>query len=162
MLSKIKGEIRAVSAVCGLALAPLHPALAQTLCTVAAQGEAFGNYKARNAAPTETRGNIAVTCRGPVGLRVGYAILLSNSTAGTTANRNMHTATHTLSYTLYADPARSQVWGDGNAGTSTVTDGYVLSAIAVTRNYPVYGRLPAGQDVGPGSYTDSVTVTLNY
>jgi spore coat protein U-like protein len=26
----------------------------------------------------------------------------------------------------------------------------------------VYGRIPAGQDVGIGSYTDTVVVTLEY
>ncbi|HET20513.1 MAG TPA: hypothetical protein ENO16_07935, partial [Chromatiales bacterium] len=31
-----------------------------------------------------------------------------------------------------------------------------------TATLQVYGRLPAGQDVGVGSYTDSVTVFLDW
>ena len=58
--------------------------------------------------------------------------------------------------------ARSTVWGDGNAGTFTLAYAYVLTAISVTRNYPVYGRLFPSQNVSVGSYADSIAVTLNF
>jgi spore coat protein U-like protein len=50
------------------------------------------------------------------------------------------------------------VWGDGSAGTSTVP------LRKVNRNRPatttIYGRIPPGQNVSVGAYSDSVTVTI--
>lgn len=74
----------------------------------------------------------------------------------------MRSGSNTLGYNLYTDATRSTIWGDGNAGTFTIADAYVLTAITITRNYPVYGRIFPGQNVRVGSYADSITVTVNY
>jgi spore coat protein U-like protein len=63
-----------------------------------------------------------------------------------------------LNYNLFVNAGRSTVWGDGAAGTSTV---FLKN---VKKNRPVfttiYGRIPPGQDVSVGSYSDSLTVTI--
>lgn len=62
-----------------------------------------------------------------------------------------------MTYEIYKDPPRSQVWGRGNtrnlAGNSGITG---------TTVYPVYGRLQARANASAGGYTDLVTVTLNF
>jgi spore coat protein U-like protein len=62
-----------------------------------------------------------------------------------------------LNYNLFTDAARSAVWGDGTQGTSTLSS-------KVQRNKPwvatVYGRIPAGQNVPVGLYSDTLTVTI--
>ncbi|BBA33301.1 spore coat U domain-containing protein [Methylocaldum marinum] len=63
---------------------------------------------------------------------------------------------------MYTDSARSSIWGDGSAGTQTVSDGYLLGLLTVTRHYPVYGRIPADQNVSPGVYLDTIFVTVLY
>jgi spore coat protein U-like protein len=73
-----------------------------------------------------------------------------------------HGSGATLNYNIYADAARSIVWGDGNSGTLVVADAYSLAESSVTRNYPVYGRIFPGQNAPVGIYTDSIFITLDF
>ena len=148
-------------AAAGLCFAAALPAAAQVTCSVSTQGAAFGSYAPRSAAPTDSTGNIAVSCSGAVGQAVNYSILLDSGAGGSFFPRKM-SGPSALSYNLYTNATRSTVWGDGNAGTFTVADAYVLTSVIVTRNYVVYGRLFAGQNVSVGSYTDSITVMVNF
>ena len=52
------------------------------------------------------------------------------------------------------DPARTVVWGDGTDGSSlfAAPEGNVQAL--------VYARIPAGQDVAAGAYTDTLVVTI--
>ena len=64
-----------------------------------------------------------------------------------------------LLYNLYRDTARTEIWGNGSGNTFT----YLRN---VNRNKPraetVYGRIPPLQNVSAGSYTDTLTVTINW
>ena len=151
----------AIGCAAGLSFAAALPAAAQVACSVSTQGAAFGSYAPRSPAPTDSTGNIAVSCSGAVGQAVNYRILLDSGAGGSFFPRRM-SGPSALTYNLYTDATRSTVWGDGNAGTSTVADAYVLTSVTVTRNHVVYGRLFAGQNVNAGSYADSVMVTVNF
>ena len=59
-------------------------------------------------------------------------------------------------YELYSDLARSMRWGS-TQGTDTVS-GSGGNPASVT----VYGRVPAQAGVTPGTYSDTITVTLTY
>jgi outer membrane usher protein len=65
-----------------------------------------------------------------------------------------------MTYGLYRDAARTRPWGDGSFGTSTVTS--TGGGVNVVRTHTVYGRLPAQGVPPPGSYSDTVTVTITY
>ncbi|WP_399680176.1 spore coat protein U domain-containing protein [Xenophilus sp.] len=66
-----------------------------------------------------------------------------------------------ISYELYRDPGRTQRWGSNTAsGGDTVNGGGSGSGSPVTLT--VYGRVPAQPAVQPGSYGDTITVTLTY
>lgn len=133
-------------------------------CTVSATGVAFGNYAFTDPAPTDTTGNVQVSCTlsGLISLNVNYTILLSTGGGGSYAPRKMTNGANPLRYNLYTNAGRSTVWGDGTAGTSVVSDGYLLGIGTTVRNYPVYGRLPASQNTPAGAYADTITVTVNY
>jgi spore coat protein U-like protein len=64
-----------------------------------------------------------------------------------------------LAYNFYVDAGGAAVWGDGTGGTATRSD-------RVFKNKPwtvtIYGRIPAGQDVSAGSYSDTLTITINF
>lgn len=60
-------------------------------------------------------------------------------------------------YSLYTDPANTDVWGD-TAGTDTVTG----SGTGTEQLYTVYGEVPPQDAPAPGTYTDTVTVTITY
>ncbi|PIQ13010.1 MAG: SCPU domain-containing protein [Hydrogenophilales bacterium CG_4_9_14_3_um_filter_59_35] len=151
--------------LCALALA-LLPVTAHAIadCTVSATGVAFGSYSFTNPAPTDAASNVVVSCSllGLFSLLVTYDILLSPGGSGSYAPRKMTSGANQLQYNLYTNAGRSIVWGDGTAGTSIVSDGYPLGTGTTVRNYPVYGRLPAGQNTPAGAYTDIITVTVNY
>lgn len=133
-------------------------------CTTSATAVAFGAYNPLSATTINTTGNVAVTCSALIaGLNVSYVIALNAGLNGTFAARSMTSGGATLlQYNLYTSSADSTIWGDGTSGTSTVSDSYLLSLLSVTRNYTVYANLPMSQNVSPGSYSDTITVTVTY
>ena len=87
--------------------------------------------------------------------------LNAGANAGGPANfsaRAMKSGVHSLGYQLYLDAGRATVWGDGTASSSTSAGTGTGSAQTLT----IYGRLPSLANVVPGSYTDTVTVTVSY
>jgi len=67
-----------------------------------------------------------------------------------------------MQYNLYTSAARTQIWGDATGGTAKVSDSQLLVFGTSQHSYTTYGRIPALQDLAPGTYTDTITVTLNY
>jgi spore coat protein U-like protein len=130
---------------------PAAPAHGVTCTFSSAPSVAFGNYNTKNASPTDSVGTIAITCGAAPS---GVAKLSAGS--GTYAQRRMTSGANTLNYNLYTTSARTQVWGDGTSGTGTV-------AFTKTNNsLSVYGRIPALQNAVPGTYSDSVVVTISF
>lgn len=133
--------------------------------TVSATTLAFGNYDPAALAPKDSTSTVNVTgTLTGVGIFVtlSYTVGLSAGSAGTIANRQMNgPGTTPLAYNLYTTNARGTVWGASN-----FSDGYTalatLGGTVVPRTYTVYGRIPVGQYVAPGSYGSTVTVTVTY
>lgn len=123
---------------------------------------AFGNYNPISGPAISTTGNIAVTCSALVLFTTSYVISLSAGNSGSFTTRFMNLTGNHLNYNLYTQAAHTTVWGDGTAGTATVSDSYIAVALSETRNYTVYGLLPALQAVPAGAYTDTITVTVTY
>ena len=75
----------------------------------------------------------------------------------------MASGANKLQYNLFTTAAFNQIFGDGSGTSKTVagTGAGVATANAVT----VFGQLPdsaANQAAVPGSYTDTITVTVAY
>jgi spore coat protein U-like protein len=129
------------------------PAWAQVCTGISTSPVSFGAYD-RNGGPLDATGTVSVTCD----LDLPFQVEL---TAGIGAAFNPRTMQHQsgpyqLAYNLFLDPARSVIWGDGTSGTQ-VYDGVGNGA---TLNVTVYGRIPASQSVGVGSYGDTVAATV--
>lgn len=133
-------------------------------CTVSASSTNFGAYSPFSISPLDGTGNVQVSCSliGVISILVNYDILLSAGASGTFANRIMTGGGYNLTYNLYTTAGHSAIWGDGSGGTASVSDGYLLGLLTTVRNYPVHGRLIAGQNVAPGIYSDTIVVTVNY
>jgi spore coat protein U-like protein len=65
-----------------------------------------------------------------------------------------------LRYNVYLDPAKTTVWGDGTQGTQFFS--IRNPSLRDRTTVPIYGRVPAGQDVGAGTYADTLVITVNY
>jgi spore coat protein U-like protein len=63
-----------------------------------------------------------------------------------------------LTYELYKESARTNVWG--NAGGALVT--LAAASSNAPQTLTVYGRIPPGQNVSVGSFGDSVQITVTY
>jgi spore coat protein U-like protein len=143
----------------------LMGAMAVLFCTVRAEAAtcsitttpvAFGTYDVFSGVATDTTGSVSFTCQG----NASVVILLSKGSSSTFNPRKMNgPSADTLNYNLYLDAARSTVWGDGT-GSSTYTNASAPNNMAVV--VTIYGRISAGQDVSAGTYTDTVTATINF
>ena len=127
-------------------------------CTISTAPVNFGAYDpvAANAtAPLDGIGTVTVTCTKGATAKVG---LNTGSNAQGTARRMTAGAANFLSYELYKDAGRTDVWGDG------LDTGLDIGA-APNRNprtFTTYGRVVAGQDATVGNYTDTVVATVNF
>ncbi|MHA7835576.1 MAG: Csu type fimbrial protein [Algiphilus sp.] len=137
-------------------------------CSIATtQNVVFGGYDPLNASALLSEGAVTVECSGSLLGLIGsetFAISLDTGASGTYSPRAMtEVGGDGLSYNLYRDPARTEVWGDGTGGSFVVSDtiGGLLTIGTQSEDYPVYGRIPAMQDVTAGSYSDVITVTLD-
>jgi len=134
-------------------------------CTVSAVTLDFGIYVPNAVSPTDSTGKVSVRCSllgtGLLPALVSYDVGLSAGSWGAVSERKMRSSNHRLSYNLYADAARSRIWGDtGSSDQVTVSYGTALFGTWV--DTPVYARLFARQNVKAGSYTDTIVVTVSY
>jgi spore coat protein U-like protein len=137
-------------------------------CTVTAGGVAFGAYNPLATTPDDSTGTVTVTCTNTGGgnTTVIYSVALSTGVSGAYSQRYMRSGTPRLNYNLYRDAARTIVWGNGTGGTSLITGALTVGPGVGngTRSATntVYGRAPALQDAVPGTYADTIVVTLTF
>ena len=150
-----------------LLLAAWQPASAAVTfsCTVSAGALAFGVYPANSAAAVTATGTFSVTCTatGSGSATVSGTLSLSTGSSGQYATRTMRAGTGVLDYNIYVTPAYSQIFGNGTAGTYDLSESGTVTAGQVYQvGGALYGLIPARQDVAPGSYLDTIVMTVVY
>jgi len=131
----------------------------QSGCTVSATSVNFGNYDPFSFTPKDSTGEIRYDCFNGFDFDVRVEISRGSSPAWDT--RRMYNSGQPLEYNLYLDSTRQTVWGTGSGGSQPLIDNNIRGsdgAVTVT----VYGRIPARQNVGAGTYTDNVVATLKW
>jgi spore coat protein U-like protein len=113
----------------------------------------FGTVNPLLPGDTVADGQIAVTCNFTalaIGARLCFSLGVGN-TSPSIAARAMGAGTNRLSYNLYTDAARTQVWGAARAGqpTSATLTGPLLGGGNVSTTFRFYGKLPGGQSTVP-------------
>jgi spore coat protein U-like protein len=157
-------KARAACAVL-LAFAAARPALAALDgCTVSTVGMAFGPYDPLAAGALNGAGKINVTCQVTlVALLVQYTVKLSTGSSSSYASRTMRNGSVPLTYNVYRNAGRTQIWGDGTASTFFHDSGLILLAVGSTAtDIDIWGKVDPGQDRDAGSYSDSITVTVSF
>jgi spore coat protein U-like protein len=165
--SPLRDRVLKLALCLWLPLAAWQPASAAVTfsCTVSAGALAFGVYPANSAAPITATGTFSVTCTatGSGSATVSGTLSLSTGSSGQFATRTMRAGTSVLDYNIYVTPAYSQIFGDGTAGTYELSEsGTVTSGQIYQVGGALYGRIPARQDVAPGSYVDTIVMTVVY
>lgn len=129
-------------------------------CLVGTSGDInFGSFDG-SAAKTGTA-NVEVRCSN----LTTYQVKLSAG-GGTFAQRLLSgSGSNKLQYNLYTSNTFATIWGDGTGSTAFLTGtGSGMSSTQV-KTHTVHAQLPnsvANQDAPTGTYTDVVTVTVEY
>ena len=126
-------------------------------CTISSTSVNFGSYNVFTGSATDSTGSVTINCNGSAH---NIIVPLSQGASSTFNPRTMQKGGETLTYNLYRDAARTTIWGDGTGGTSTYTNANPPNNGDV--NLTVYGRVPAGQDVSAGTYSDTVAAVINF
>jgi spore coat protein U-like protein len=166
-VSSVTNRVLKLALCLGLTLAAWQAASAAVTftCTVSASALAFGVYPAYSAAPVTATGTFNVTCTatGSGSATVSGTLSLSTGSSGQFATRTMRAGTSVLDYNIYVTPAYSQIFGDGTAGTYQLSESGTITAGQIYQvGGALYGRIPARQDVAPGSYVDTIVMTVVY
>jgi spore coat protein U-like protein len=150
-------------ALAGLCIGGLVAGKAHAVCVgatvVAGSTLQFLPYDPVSASPSLATGLVSVGCAG-IGLLPSFTVSLNIGTGTSFATRQLANGAARLSYNLYRDFDRLQIWGDGTASTFQRSFNSILSLGTV--EYTVYGRIPAGQDKPSGSYSSTITVTIDF
>ena len=151
---------RLLATTAALAVAAAQPAVATAgSCTVtSAVPVAFGGYDMFDSAPTVSTGAISLECVDLAPTDT-VRIDLDGGTARSFAARTLVRGLSRLAYNLYLDAVHSLVWGDGTGGSASYGP---FQPGAGVNTVILYGKIPAGQSVGAGSYTDTLTITVQY
>jgi len=145
-------------AACVAVALSLGAGQARAACTVSVSNVAFGTYDVFSASPLDSTGQISYRCSRDT--HPSVRITLTRGSSPTYAARQLRHGADVLLYNLYWDSARLLVWGDETEGTSAYYATYEPGSGQVNVN--VFGRVPPGQDAAVGSYTDSITVVVNF
>ena len=119
----------------------------------------FGGYSAFSTTAVTATSAFQFTCTPP-------ATATMTLSKGTSASFNPRIMTRTtapaitMNYNLYMDAANTIIWGDGTSGTQFLT----FASTPGNKTYAgtIYATIPPGLNVGPGTYTDTVQVTLDW
>lgn len=137
-------------------------ATVQPTCQISVTPLAFGQYDPWAVASNKSTATITISCiKGMQGITVGldYGQHAQNQARFLDSNK-------TFQYNIFkpsqqnpgASCAYTTMWG--NSGNSLFSIQAPTSK--APRIYNICGEIPAGQDIGVGDYTDSVTVTINW
>jgi spore coat protein U-like protein len=132
-------------------------------CTITATAISFTyDPVVANATTAATStGTVSIACTKGSGPSIG---LNAGNNAGAVAGvtRAMANGTNRLGYELFqqaAAPGNGAVWTD-IGGANPLNAG--VSPSKASRSFTVQAQIPAGQDVAVGSYTDTITATVNF
>ena len=137
-----------------------YSAAVQAVCTVSTTPVTFGSYDVFSSSPLDAEGSITVSCNESPQPTVIVSIETSpNSGSFDPRMMKLTAGSDMLEYNFYNDTSRTQIWGDGSGNT-------FIQSIRVHKKrpwtQPVYGRVPPLQDVSAGSYSETVTVTIEW
>ena len=151
--------MRRIAMAIGFLLAPVAAQAINCSWDIVPANINFGAYSAFSTTAVTATSAFQFTCTPPA----TATMTLSRGTS-TTYNPRIMTRTTapaiTMNYNLYMDAANTIIWGDGTSGTQFLT--FPSTTGNKTFAGTIYATIPPGLNVGPGTYTDTVQVTLDW
>jgi spore coat protein U domain-containing protein, fimbrial subunit CupE1/2/3/6 len=124
------------------------------VCTIVTSDLAFGAYDplvANARVGLDAEASVTVTCTRAVPGAVAVD-------GGLYGGRRMASGAQRLAYQIYKDASHATVWQAGPEGGVAIVGGGATQPERVT----LFGRIPPGQVVLSGRYTDSITATVQF
>jgi len=126
-------------------------------CVIATSNLAFGQYDPLAGNSTQhLDASAAVTMLCP--RATSAELSLDSGRYSNGATRTLAGSAQRVSYQLYRDAGRTQEWGGGPTGSLQ----FVSEGIHKPQQVTLYGRIPPGQEVPSGMYTDVVMATVDF
>lgn len=125
-------------------------------CRISVSDLSFGQYDplARNSSrELDAAAGVSILCTRDA--RATIVIDAGRSPLGGT--RGLTSGAQVVSYQLYRDADRTQVWGSGADALQ-----FVSAGVQNPQRFVVYARIPPGQEVASGTYSDVVTATVDF
>ena len=127
-------------------------------CTISTAALAFGAYDpvvTNASSPLDGTGTVTIACTKGATTTIGLG--LGTNASGSTRRMTDGSGNY-LTYEAYQESSHSTVWGTSGAGLLTPA----AAPSKAARSFTVYGRIAGSQDIPAGSYTDTVTATVNF
>lgn len=126
-------------------------ATVQSSCSLSSGSLNFGQYVAGQPTDLDVTGAINyVNCSG------NLSFSLDGGSSGSVNARQMRSGASRLNYQIYRNSTRTAIWGTGADAHGVI----LLSP--QSGSIQVYGRIPRGQAVPDGIYSDVVNITLTF
>lgn len=126
-------------------------------CRSSATNVHIPSYDTRSSSAVYTSSQVHITCDDSEN-----AVISLSAGLGNFNNRQMKDNGFGLSYNLYLDQGYTRVWGDGTAGTSTLSSMAGDAANGMARSYFFYVKIAGNQNPPAGTYQDSLILTISY
>jgi spore coat protein U-like protein len=123
-------------------------------CNVGATNVSFGTV---GVVSSNVDANSTVSAQCSISLPYSVSLNGGNAGASDPTQRKMSKAAEQITYGLYKDSARAQPWGN-TIGTNTIAG----TGTGLSQNITVYGRVPSQTTGSPGTYSDTIVVTVTY
>ena len=132
-------------------------------CTINAATLDFGPNPGTTlvAANIDAQSTVSVTCTSGS----PYSIGMDNGANASGTQRRMKTGANFLNYNLYVDAGRSNAWttASTNIACTTANSCALGTGSGSAQSVSIYGRVPSiGTAPPPGTYTDTVLMTITY
>lgn len=123
-----------------------------TSCAITGGSLDFGTYTSGQSSDKLANTTISYTDCGPGDI----SIEMDGGREASIPGRKMSSGSNKLSYQLYRSSGRTDLWGIGANAQKLDLSSTRSSTVTV------YGKLPKDQSVEPGSYTDTVAITITF
>ena len=129
-------------------------------CTITVTPVSFGLYNVFSTTALTSTGSVTYNCTNRTGAADTITIWMSKGMGSTNNPRQMFSGINSLSYYLCQDANCNKLWGD----QAYPSDSGPINTRAgnTTVSLPIYGVIPAGQDVSAGTYTDTILMEVDF
>lgn len=135
-------------------------------CSIQTVDMNFGSYDpvtTHATDPLDVNGSVTITCTKGTSTRIDLGPG-GNAGQGSGTTRAMAGGDipDFLNYDLYKDTNHTIVWASGTGPGGNTGFNPPNAPDRTARTYPIYGRIPAGQDRSTGAYSDTVQATVHF